>query len=310
MVYDTIIVGASAAGMSAAVYVARRNLNFTVLTKDIGGEMLISGEIGNWPGEKSTNGVELTEKFKEQMKHYKVDIQESMDVTSVKKEGKMFHITAKKWGEDAAQTFEAKSVIVATGIHPRELGVPGEAELKGKGVTYCTVCDGPLFKGKTTATIGGGNSALESALMMSEIADKVYLINLHDKFYKGDDILIKKAESVDNIEIIYKAETSKIVGEGMVSGLEYKDLDSGETGRIEVQGVMVHIGNIPNSDLVEADKNEFGEIKTDTHCKTSIDGLFAAGDVTTMPYKQLAMAAGTGVCAALAMVDYVNKFED
>ncbi len=182
--------------------------------------------------------------------------------------------------------------------------------MRGKGVTYCTVCDGPLYKGKVTATIGAGNSALESALMMNEIAQKVYLVNIYDKFYKGDAVLVEKVQAAERVEIITEAETTRILGKDSVEGIEYRDKKTGERKTIAVQGVMVHIGMVPNSDIVDVEKNSYGEIVIDKACRTSEEGIFAAGDVTDVPYKQLAIAAGTGVCAALSMVEYVNRWND
>lgn len=305
---DLIIIGASAAGVSAAVYAARRRLDFRVLTGDIGGEIATSGEIENWLGVSHTNGIELAEKLKEQLEYNKVDIEENIKVTELKKEGSGFVVIGQKNGTAVAES--AKSVIVATGVHPRELNVPGEKEFKNKGLSYCTVCDGPLFPDKAVAVVGGGNSALESAIMMSEIASKVYIINKNEVF-KGDAVLINKvtgALSQKNVEVIYGALTQKILGEGFVTGLEYKDA-SGEVRSLKIDGIFVHIGMVPNSGFLPADakKNNFGEIEIDRIGNTNIPGLFAAGDVTDTPYKQIAVAAGQGVSAALSVVDYLNK---
>jgi NADH-dependent peroxiredoxin subunit F len=304
-IYDLVIIGASAAGISAAIYAARRKLDFMIVTYDIGGEVLTSGEIENYPGIAKTDGIELTEKFKEQLKIYDVKVDELWQVKSVEKDGELFKITAELNKE--SRVYLAKTAILATGVHPRELGVPGEKEYRGRGVTYCTTCDGPLFKGKTTVTIGGGNSALESALMMEHISEKVYVVNINPQF-KGEQVLIDKVASSDKIEVIYSAETLEILGDGkFATGVKYRDKESSEKRQIDVQGVMIHIGLVPNSDLAEVDKNEFGEIVVNERCETNVPGLFAAGDVTNAPYKQIAMATGQGVCAALTAVDFLNK---
>jgi len=309
-VYDLLIVGASAAGIPAAVYGSRRRLNLLVVSGDFGGEMALSGEIENWPGVVKTTGVELTDEFKKQAKANNIPIKEGIKIDEVKKEGSTFVLRGKEEEKDVE--FRGRSLILATGVHPRELGIPGEKELRSKGVSYCTVCDGPLFAGKKVATVGGGNSALESAIMLSEIAEKVYLINKNPAF-KGDNILIEKVTNdltKKNVEIIYEAMTTKILGDDFVSGLEHKT-KQGSTEKIDVEGVFVHIGMVPNSDFVPADleKNEFGELVVDNAGRTNIEGLFAAGDVTNTPYKQLAIAAGQGVAAALSAVDYLNKLK-
>ena len=311
---DLIIIGAAAAGSAAAIYAARRHLNFIVISKDIGGEVALSGEVENWPGIIHTTGFELAQSFHKHVQSYDVDIKEGLEVTSIKPEGNVHLVTAKSFaGEETI--YKTKSVIVASGIHPRLLEIPGEKELKGRGVTYCTVCDGPLFKGKTTATIGAGNSAVESALMLADIAEKAYVVTKYPEserggFPKAEDILVKKLKEKSNVEIVYNAMTTKVLGDGMVSGIAYKDGESGEEKEIETNGVMVHIGMIPNSQFVDcANKNKSGEIEVNTRCETSCKGLFAAGDVTDIPFKQISIAVGHGATAALSAIDYINHWE-
>ncbi|GAI24601.1 unnamed protein product, partial [marine sediment metagenome] len=205
--------------------------------------------------------------------------------------------------------YKAKTVIIATGVHPKRLNVPGENKFRNKGLTYCTTCDGPLFKHKIIATIGGGNSVLESALMMNEIASKVYLINKNPQF-KGDKILIDKVKKANKTKIIYNALTSKIFGNDFVKGLKYQDQNKKEH-TLKIEGVFVHIGMVPNTEFVpeNVDKNQYGEIIIDKRCRSNIPGLFAAGDVTDIPYKQIAIASGQGVCAVLTVVEYLNKLQ-
>src|SRR3989338_5470916 len=302
--YDLIIIGASAVGTGAGIYAASRKLNFFIISENIGGEVASSGEIGNWPGIIETNGIELADQFKKHLDSYGVEIKEGWRVEKIEPI-KNYHIVHAKRGNEIAQ-FETKTVVVGSGIHPRHLGVPGEEEHYGKGITYCTVCDGPLYKNKTTVTIGGGNSALESALMMVDIAKKVYVLNLNAAF-RGEQILIDKLTQKDNVEIIFEAKTKEIVGEGLVSGVKYDD-KNGQEHMLDVQGVMIHIGMVPNSDLVDVKKNDFKEIIVDAKCATSVPGIFAAGDVTNIPYKQIAIAAGQGVTAALAAIEYINRW--
>src|SRR3989338_10464039 len=313
--YDLIIVVASAAGSAAAIYAARRNLKFLVIAKDTGGEVALSGEVENWQGVIHTTGIELSKQFTNHAKAYNVKIEEGYDVLGITQADGHHVVHAKDiLGKD--QTYPAKTVIIATGIHPRELNAEGEAALKGRGVTYCTVCDGPLFKGKTTATVGSGNSALESALMMAGIAEKVYIVTKYTEsnmggFPRGESILVKKLKELKNVEILYNTDTREIQVENMVNKIIVADNESGEIKDITVQCVMVHIGMIPNSDFVECvKKNKQKEIEVDLKCETSVAGIFAAGDVTNIPYKQIVIAAGQGVTAALSAIDYLNKFDE
>lgn len=303
---DLLIIGSSAAGASAGVYAARRNLNFKIVTFDTGGEVALSGEVANFPGWGETNGIEISAKFQEHLKLYNVDPEVGVKVTNIAQQDDGTFVTTGMKGDDEV-TYASKTVIITTGIHPRHLNIPGEEEFKGKGVTYCTTCDGPLFKGKTVATIGGGNSGLESVLMLKDIAEKVYIINKYAEF-KGDDVLADKVKAANNIEIIPEAMTKEIFGDQFVTGLKYDDKDGNEH-TLDVQGVFVHIGVVPNSDLIpkELETNEVGEIKVDKACVTNIPGLFAAGDVTDIPYNQIVIASGQGACAALSAVDYLNK---
>lgn len=303
--YDLIIIGASAAGISAAIYAARRNLNFLIVTGDVGGEVATSGDIENYPGFKHTDGIELTQKFQEQLDHNHVKIEQQVRVQKISRVDGGFRVTAHKVSEE--QHWDARSVIIATGIHPKSLPVESEPKLRGHGITYCTTCDGPLFRGKVVATIGGGNSALESALFLAEICPKVYLINKNPKF-KGDATLIDKVTANPKIQILYNALTSNVLGEMQTEGVEYKDENGNLHVLDDVRGVFVHIGQLPNSDFVgpEVQKNQLGEVLVDKFCRTNVPGLFAAGDVTDVPYKQIAIAAGEGVKAALSAVSYLN----
>lgn len=310
---DLVIIGAAAAGSAAAVYAARRNLNFVVVAKDIGGEVALSGEVENWTGTIKTTGFELSQKFHEHVKSYGVQIDEGFGVEDIRQEENVHIVLAKNLaGEE--RTYRTKAVIIASGIHPRQLGVPGEKELKGRGVTYCTVCDGPLYRGKITATIGAGNAAVESALMMADLAEKVYLITKYDKetkhgFPKAENVLVDKLLTKENVEIIYEANTTEVLGEQMVSGVRYETPD-GESHDIETNGVMVHIGMIPNSDFVKCtEKNPQKEIIVQVNCETSCPGVYAAGDVSDVPFKQIVIAAGQGATAALSAIDYINRWQ-
>lgn len=303
--YDLIIIGGSAAATAAGIYAARRNLNFKIISKDFGGEVATSGEIGNWPGINQTDGIVLANQFKEHLKFYKADMEEGIEVEKViRQDDGSFRVMAKT-GE-----YSAKAVIIATGVHPKELNVPGEKELRNKGLSYCTVCDGPLFPGKIVATIGGGNSVLESGIMLADIASKVYVINKNPVF-KGDQILLDNLLKKKNVEVIYNAVTTGISGNGFVNGLKYKDSKNGDEKELKVDGIFIHIGMLPNSQFVppEVEKSSFGEIIVSKNCETNIPGLFAAGDVTDVPFKQIVIAAGQGCCALLQAVNYLNRLK-
>ncbi|TSC90788.1 MAG: alkyl hydroperoxide reductase subunit F [Parcubacteria group bacterium Gr01-1014_2] len=304
--YDLIIIGGSAAATAAGIYAKRRNLNFKIISKDFGGEVATSGEVDNYPGIPDTDGLALAEKFKKHLADYGVEPETGVEVEKINKlEDGTFSIIAKKGKE-----YISKAVIISTGVHPRELNVPGEKEFRNKGVSYCSVCDMPLFSGKVVATIGGGNSVLESGIMGADIASKVYVINKNPAF-KGDQILMDNLSGKKNVEIIYNAMTTKIIGDGFVSGLKYKDSKTGKEKDVKVDGVFIHIGMIPNSGLAPegVEKNNFGEIIVSKNCETSMFGLFAAGDVTDVPFKQIVIAAGQGTCALLQAVSYLNRLK-
>ncbi len=307
--HDLIIIGGSAAGTAAAIYAARRKLDFILVSEDFGGEVASAGEIHNYPGIPETDGVELTQKFSDHLKKNQVEPQLGYRVTSITKHTDGHFVIAAKKGEDQEE-FKATAVIIATGVHPRKLEIPGEEQFTGKGVTYCTTCDGPLFKGKKVATIGGGNSALESALMLSEIADHVTVVNIHDAF-KGEQVLIEKVEQKENIDVLYNAQTQEIQGEQFVEKIIYQDTKKESQEELEVQGVFVHIGLVPNSDIApeEVEKNPWKEIVVNNKAETNVPGLYAAGDVANTPYKQIAIATGQGVTAALSAIEYINATE-
>lgn len=313
---DLVIIGGAAAGSSAAIYAARRKLNFVMVSDNIGGEVALSGVVNNWPGIIEIQGYELAQKFSEHVKSYDVKTDEGWRVEKIEPIKKHYLITAKNAiGE--IKTYETKTIIIATGIHPRRLDVINEKEMYQKGVTYCTVCDGPLFRGKVTATVGSGNAALESVLMMTNIATKVYLISKYANtpennggFPKGENILVDKVKQLPNVEIIYGAKTTEILGTDRVGGLKYID-EIGAEKTIEVQGVMVHAGQIPNSQFIDnVEKTRTGEIVVDFKCRTNMPGILAAGDVTNIPYKQIGISAGQGIIAALATIEYINRWEE
>jgi thioredoxin-disulfide reductase len=331
--YDSIIIGASAAGMSAGIYLKRQKLNFLILAKDIGGEMALSGIIENYPGFPLTNGVELTQKFKEHLEKYEIEpvMEEVVKITQTisdhtqtntdfitnenKKMSEMSVLSPNKSLYSAFKIitnkneYLAKTIIIATGSNPKKLNVSGEKEFYHKGVSYCSVCDMPLFPKKIVAIIGGGNAALESGILASKICQKAYIINKNPKF-KGDKVLFEEVSKKENIEIIYNALTQEIYGDEFVKGIKYLDQNTGEIKDLKVNGVFIHIGLKPNTDFVPDElqiKNEYGEIIVNELCQTKIPGLFAAGDVTNIPHKQIGIAVGQGIIATLEVVRYLNS---
>jgi alkyl hydroperoxide reductase subunit AhpF len=233
------------------------------------------------------------------MKQYNIDTKENEEVAEVKKSGDHFLIKTAK-GE-----YEAKAVIVASGKVSKELGVPGEKEYKNRGLTYCATCDGPLFAGKDVAVIGGGNSALDAALQLIKIAKKVYVIN-NTIALGGDEVMREKVEKSPVVKIINSAKVAAVLGDRMLSGIRIRCRDKEET--LSVQGVFVEIGLVPNSAFItDVEKNKYGEIKVSQGCETSVAGIFAAGDVTDTPGKQIVIAAGEGSKAALSAFRYLSR---
>lgn len=299
MLYDLIIIGAGPAGITAAVYAARKRMNFIVLTKDVGGQAAWSGDIENYTGYQFITGPDLVNKFEEHMKKYAITVKENEPATDMIRSGDVIRVKTQK-GE-----YEAKALIIASGKVSKELGVPGEKEFKNRGLTYCATCDGPLFSGKDVAVIGGGNSALDAALQLIKIARRIYLINITSKL-GGDEVMREKVESSDKVKVLNNAQVSAILGDKMVNGIKIKM--SGKEEVLAVEGIFVEVGLLPNSVFArEIEKNEHGEIKVNCKNETNIPGIFAAGDVTDVAEKQIVIAAGEGSKAALAAFKYINR---
>jgi len=298
--YDLIIVGAGPAGITATIYAARKRLNLLVITKDVGGQAALSTDIENYTGYQYITGFELAEKFHKHMHEFKIEVKEGEEVVGVKKKGEVIEV---KTGKDA---YESRALIIATGARPRALNVPGEREFKNRGVTYCATCDAPLFADMDIAVIGGGNSALDATLQLMKIARKIYPINKNPKF-RGDEVMIEKVEASDKVTILYNTNTLEILGDKMVTEIRIER--EGKREILSVRGVFIEIGYISNSDLVAGlvERNERGEIVVDDHNRTNVQGIFAAGDVTTVPQKQIIIAAGEGAKAALSAHEYLAR---
>lgn len=296
---DLIIIGAGPAGITASVYAARKKMNFLVLTRDIGGQAIWSSEVENYTGYQFITGVELAAKFEQHLRQYKITVRENEPAIMVEKAADYFEV------KTAKSSYPARTVIIASGKRSRELGVPGENEFKNKGLTYCATCDGPLFAGKEVAVIGGGNSALDAALQLIPIVPKIYIINSVAAL-SGDAIMRQKVENADNAVVLNDAIVSAVLGNKMVTGIKVKQ--NNREQEISVQGVFVEIGLFPNSDFVPLiKKNDFGEIEVDCRNATNVEGIFAAGDVTTVPEKQIIIAAGEGAKAALSAFRYLSR---
>ncbi len=299
MIYDMIIVGAGPAGITAAVYAARKRMNFIVITKDVGGQAAWSGDIENYTGYQFITGPDLVNKFEEHMKKYAIAVRENEPAIDMVRAGNAVRVKTGKG------VYEARALIIASGKVSRELGVPGEKEFKNRGLTYCATCDGPLFSGKDVAVIGGGNSALDAGLQLIKIAKRVYIVNITAQL-GGDAVMREKVESSDKVTVLNNTQVTAILGDKMVNGIKIKR--SGKVETLAVEGVFVEVGLLPNSVFArEIEKNEHGEIKVNCKNETNIPGIFAAGDVTDIAEKQIVIAAGEGSKAALAAFKYINR---
>lgn len=310
--YDLIIIGGASAGLTSAIYAARKKLNTIILTERVGGQSLLTDNIENYPGFKIISGSEFIQKIKEQVENLKVEIKEGVSVKEVAKKKDIFEVRT----QDDEGNFRARAVIIASGKHPRPLGVPGEEELTGKGVSYCSICDAPMFSGKDVAVIGGGNAGLESAMDLVNYAKKIYILEFASKIL-GDEKTQEKLKESGKAEFIVDAETKEIKGnrsaasgaKGGVAGIVYEDRKNKKQKELKVQGVFVNVGQIPSSDFVRGlvNINSQNEIIIDPKTnQTSVEGLFAAGDVTDVVYKQLVIAAAEGAKAALAAYKYLD----
>jgi thioredoxin-disulfide reductase len=304
MTYDLIIIGGGPAGITAGIYGARQKLNILLITKDFGGQLNKKAiDINNYPGLDGISGLGLVQKFQAHLEKQKIDIEKD-EVGKIEKTEKGFSVLTEN-----KKTFESKAIIIASGTDPRPLEVPGEKEFLGKGLSYCAICDGPMFQDKIVAVIGGGNSAFETAIFLSKIAKKIYILEYNPKVnaFKDNQEAVKK---MGKAEIITNAVLQKIEGNNFVNSITYQDRITKQQKTLKVKGVFVEIGYQPATSFVKGlvDFNERDEIKVDFEtCKTKTPGLFAAGDVNVGRYKQVVTACGEGAKAALAAFEYVQK---
>ena len=303
--YDILIVGGGPAGASAAIYSARKGIRTGIVSERFGGQVMDTLGIENFISVKATEGPKLVTALEEHVKEYEVDIMNLQRAKSIQKndENALFEVELENGGK-----LKSKSVIVATGARWRELNVPGEKEFKGKGVAYCPHCDGPLFKGKHVAVIGGGNSGVEAAIDLANIVGHVTLFEFAGEL-KADDILQKRLYSLSNVDVILNAQTLEVLGSDKVNSMIYLDRKTNEKKTIALEGIFIQIGLLPNTDFVKntVDLSKFGEIIIDSHGQSSLKGLFAAGDATTVPYKQIIIAMGEGAKASLGAFDYLIR---
>jgi alkyl hydroperoxide reductase subunit F len=303
--YDILIIGGGPAGASAAIYSARKGIRTGIVSERFGGQVMDTLGIENFISVKATEGPKLVTALEEHVKEYEVDIMNLQRAKSIQKndENALFEVELEDGGK-----LKSKSVIVATGARWRELNVPGEKEFKGKGVAYCPHCDGPLFKGKHVAVIGGGNSGVEAAIDLANIVGHVTLFEFAPEL-KADDILQKRLYSLSNVDVILNAQTLEVLGTDKVNSMIYLHRKTNEKKTIVLEGIFIQIGLLPNTDFIKntVDLSKFGEIIIDNHGQSSLPGLFAAGDVTTVPYKQIIIAMGEGAKASLGAFDYLIR---
>ncbi len=299
---DTIIIGAGIAGLTAAIYASRKKMEYKILSSDFGGQFMVSGEVLNYPGIVKTTGIEFSNTMEEQMKFNDVKVL-TETVKEVKKIKNQFKVITNK------NTYETKSVIITTGSHPRKLNVPGENKFEKKGVTYCSICDGPLFSGMDVAIIGGGSSALEAVDFLKDIATKIYLVVRGDKL-TGHEYLIEKVKNNNKVEILFNTNTKEILGDSLVTGIKIEQ--NNKEKELAVKGAIIEIGRIPNTEsfknLVELDEDQ--HIQVDCQGQTNVPGIFAAGDCASGHEYQYIISAGQGCMALLKAARYLANLKD
>ena len=305
--FEVLIIGGGPAGAAAAIYTARKGIRTGIVTERFGGQVNDTLDIANYPGLSHTTGPEYASALERHVRDYEVDIITAQSVAALvpaEQPGGLVTVKLANGG-----TLQSRSVILATGARWRNVGVPGEEQYKTKGVAYCPSCDGPLFKGKDVAVIGGGNSGVEAAIDLAGVVGHVTVLEFMPEM-KADAVLIKKLKSLPNVTVHTNAQTTEITGtDGKVSGLAFRHRGDGTDARIDLEGVFVQIGLVPNTEWLgeTVKRTKFGEIEINARGETSLPGVFAAGDCTTVPYKQIVVAAGAGSTAALSAFDYLIR---
>jgi len=301
--YDLLIIGGGITGQTAAIYAARKRMSFVLIAHELGGQFLESGEVLNYPGIVKTTGAEFSAIMEEQLKFNGITPVEGEQAQRIEKIPGGFRIYC------ARNTYEARTIIIATGARARKLGVPGEDRLARKGVTYCSICDGPLFADKDIAIVGGGNSALEGVNFTKDIARKIYLINI-EKQFSAHEYLVEGVLGLKNVEVIHEARTTEILGENRVQGLRYVRGDASHD--IAIEGVIIEIGRAPNTEFVKGflELDPQGHILIDCWARSSVEGIFAAGDCASGQEYQYVIAAGQGCMALIKASRYLANLKD
>ena len=305
--FDVLIVGGGPAGAAAAVYAARKGIRTGVAAERFGGQVLDTVDIENFISVSKTEGPQFAAALERHVRDYEVDIMNLQRANALRPaatEGGLVEVEL-----DNGATLRGKTVILSTGARWRNMNVPGEDQYRTKGVTYCPHCDGPLFKGKRVAVIGGGNSGIEAAIDLAGVVAHVTVLEFAGEL-KADAVLQRKLKTLPNVEVILNAQTTEVNGDGhKVNGITYKDRETGEVRQLPLEGIFVQIGLLPNTDWLKGtvELSKFGEIVVDAHGRTNVPGVFAAGDCTTVPYKQIIIAAGDGAKAALSAFDHLIR---
>lgn len=297
--YDVIIIGGGPAGMTAGVFAVRKGLKTAIISKELGGQANWTTDIENYMGFNEIDGQALMDRFEAQVREHRLE-EIRTDAGMISKEGGVFRVYTVEQGE-----YTARAVIVATGKRPKTLNVPGEAEYRNKGVSYCSTCDGPLFQGVPVAVVGGGNSALKAVFDLNNYASEIHLLSLTE--LTADAILIERLKNISKVKQYIKHRVVEIKGTKLMERVVAEEIESGKRFEIPCQGIFIEIGLEPNTEFLEGlvEKTENGEIKIDCECRTNIPGLFAAGDATTVPEKQIIIASGEGAKAAINAWEYL-----
>ncbi len=304
-IFDTIIIGGGASGTSAAIYTVRKNLKVLMLTKDLGGQAALSGDVENYPGYSMISGEELARKFRAELLNFEgrgLWVKDGVEVTDISGQVPNFLVKTSK-GEE----FHSKTVIIASGRTPRMLGISGEKELLGRGVSTCATNNSPFFKDKDVAVVGGGNCALDAAFSLIKVARSVTIINITDSL-KGDEVLLKNVTSSEKVKVLNDHEAVEVLGEASVGGIKVRSKLTQKEEVLPVSGVFIEIGWIPSAPFDKlTEKNEKGEIKVDQFGASSLPGIFACGDINDQAGEQIVIAAGEGAKTGLKVAEYISK---
>ena len=310
--YDVIIIGGASAGLTAAMYASRQGLKTMIITKDIGGQALLTNDIENYPAFEHIGGFELMSRFEQQARNFGTEFVYEEVMSVIEDYNKPSCFTIKTSSSNNTNEYSACVIILAFGKTPRDLNVPGEKELKGRGVSYCAVCDGPFFKNKTVAVVGAGNPALEAAMYLKELASKVYIIYRTDTPVGSEETInLLEQQQSKNISFISNSIVKTINGNSKVESLTVYNSKTKSESKLAVDGVFVEMGYIAKTDIIKdlVQLNGNKEIIVNKYCATSNEGIFAAGDVTDVPYKQAIISAGQGAIAALSAYNYIQKLK-